>query len=135
MAASDAPFIFIALIAPFLAAAVCACADAADGALGGVASGPGACGDFCLLLPGAWRRAAGQAVTGGYLWVPSFNVSYSWLIDGLSLTFVLLISGIGALILLYAGGYLKGHPQQGRFFSFILMFMGSMLGVVVSTVS
>ena len=71
-------------------------------------------------------------VTGGYVWVPSFNVSFSWLIDGLSLTFILLISGIGALIVLYSGGYLKGHPHQGRFFSFILMFMGSMLGLVVS---
>ncbi len=76
--------------------------------------------------------ASGEIVTGGYAWIPSFNVSFSWLIDGLSLTFVLLISGIGALIVLYSGGYLKGHPQQGRFFCFILMFMGSMQGLVVS---
>ncbi|OCP36818.1 putative monovalent cation/H+ antiporter subunit A [Ensifer sp. LC163] len=74
----------------------------------------------------------GETVTGGYEWIPSFNVSFSWLIDGLSLTFALLIAGIGTLIVLYSGGYLKGHPQQGRFFSFILMFMGSMLGLVVS---
>jgi multicomponent Na+:H+ antiporter subunit A len=33
---------------------------------------------------------------------------------------------------LYAGGYLKGHPDQGRFFSFIFLFMGAMLGLVVS---
>ncbi|WP_426228613.1 putative monovalent cation/H+ antiporter subunit A [Pararhizobium sp. DWP3-4] len=76
--------------------------------------------------------AQGTAVTGGYTWVPSFNVRFSWLIDGLSLSFMLLISGIGALIVLYAGGYLKGHPHQGRFFSFLLMFMGSMLGLVAS---
>ena len=76
--------------------------------------------------------AKGEVVTGGYAWIPSFNVSFSWLIDGLSLTFVPLIAGIGMLIVLYSGGYLKGHPQQGRFFSFILMFMGSMLGLVVS---
>lgn len=76
--------------------------------------------------------ARGDVVTGGYVWVPSFNVSFSWMIDGLSLTFILLISGIGALIVLYSGGYLKGHPHQGRFFSFLLMFMGSMLGLVAS---
>ncbi|UNK37213.1 putative monovalent cation/H+ antiporter subunit A [Shinella sp. H4-D48] len=76
--------------------------------------------------------ADGRIVTGGYMWVPSYNVSFSWLIDGLSLTFLLLISGIGTLIVLYAGGYLKGHKHQGRFFSFILMFMGSMLGLVAS---
>ncbi len=76
--------------------------------------------------------ARGEVVTGGYAWLPSFNVSFSWLVDGLSLTFILLISGIGALIVLYSGGYLKGHPHQGRFFSFLLMFMGSMLGLVAS---
>ena len=86
-----------------------------------------------LHFMGFWPEVArGEIVTGGYEWIPSFNVSFSWLIDGLSLTFVLLIAGIGALIVLYSGGYLKGHPQQGRFFSFILMFMGSMLGLVVS---
>jgi multicomponent Na+:H+ antiporter subunit A len=45
--------------------------------------------------------------------------------------FALLISGIGTFIILYAGGYLKGHPQQGRFFSFLFLFMGAMLGLVL----
>jgi multicomponent Na+:H+ antiporter subunit A len=76
--------------------------------------------------------AAGEVVTGGYAWVPSLNLSFSWFLDGLSLTFALLITGIGALIVLYAGGYMKGHVQQGRFFAYILLFMGAMLGVVVS---
>lgn len=74
----------------------------------------------------------GEKVTGGYRWVPDLNVNFSWMLDGLSLTFALLVTGIGALIVLYAGGYLKGHEQQGRFFSFILMFMGAMQGLVVS---
>ncbi|MGG2476306.1 proton-conducting transporter membrane subunit, partial [Rhizobium sp. BR5] len=85
--------------------------------------------NFALMLP---EIAAGGVVTGGYAWVPSFNLSFSWFIDGLSLTFALLITGIGMLIVLYAGGYMKGHPQQGRFLSFLLLFMGAMLGVVVS---
>lgn len=76
--------------------------------------------------------ADGEVVTGGYRWIPAFNVNFSWYLDGLSLTFALLICGIGALIVLYSGGYLKGHEHLGRFFSFILMFMGSMLGLVVS---
>ncbi|MCZ7860262.1 putative monovalent cation/H+ antiporter subunit A [Agrobacterium salinitolerans] len=84
---------------------------------------------FALMLP---QIAAGGVVTGGYAWVPSFNLSFSWFIDGLSLIFALLITGIGLLIVLYAGGYMKGHPQQGRFLSFLLLFMGAMLGVVVS---
>ena len=76
--------------------------------------------------------ADGEVVTGGYQWIPAYNVNFSWYLDGLSLTFALLISGIGTLIVLYSGGYLKGHAQLGRFFTFILLFMGSMLGLVVS---
>ncbi len=76
--------------------------------------------------------ANGGVVTGGYQWVPAFNVNFSWYLDGLSLTFALLICGIGTLIVLYSGGYLKKHEHLGRFFSFILMFMGSMLGLVVA---
>ncbi|MCB1419251.1 MAG: putative monovalent cation/H+ antiporter subunit A [Notoacmeibacter sp.] len=74
----------------------------------------------------------GEKVTGGYAWVPEFGVNFSWMLDGLSLTFALLVTGIGTLIVLYAGGYLKGHENHGRFFSFILMFMGAMQGLVVS---
>ncbi|QFY59466.1 putative monovalent cation/H+ antiporter subunit A [Rhizobium grahamii] len=71
-------------------------------------------------------------ITGGYDWAPSLGLRFSWLLDGLSVTFALLITGIGALIVIYAGGYLEGHADQGRFFSFIFLFMGAMLGLVVS---
>src|SRR5690606_15222318 len=76
--------------------------------------------------------ASGEAIVGGYPWIPSLGVEFSWYLDGLSLTFALLISGIGALIVLYSGGYLRSHPHQGRFFSFILMFMGAMQGLVLA---
>ncbi|WP_412051662.1 putative monovalent cation/H+ antiporter subunit A [Hoeflea sp. Naph1] len=87
---------------------------------------------FIHFLGFSAEIARGEVVTGGFKWVPSYNVSFSWLIDGLSMTFALLISGIGALIMLYSGGYLKGNAQLGRFFSFMLLFMGAMLGVVIS---
>ena len=76
--------------------------------------------------------AGGSPVAGGVDWIPSLGVRFSWYLDGLSLTFALLISGIGTLIVLYSGGYLKGHEHQGRFLSFILMFMGAMQGLVVA---
>ncbi|MDW6021061.1 putative monovalent cation/H+ antiporter subunit A [Mesorhizobium sp. BAC0120] len=76
--------------------------------------------------------AEGGTAVGTVAWAPSIGVDFSWFIDGLSLTFALLISGIGALIVLYSGGYLQGHPRQGRFFSFILLFMGSMQGLVLA---
>ncbi len=75
---------------------------------------------------------SGRIVEGGFDWVPSLALRFSWLLDGLSLTFALLITGIGTLIIFYAGGYLKGHADLGRFLSFMFLFMGSMLGLVVS---
>ena len=53
--------------------------------------------------------ASGEVVTMGLSWVPSLGANLSYYIDGLSLVFALLISGIGTLIILYSGGYLKGH--------------------------
>ncbi|WP_321339000.1 putative monovalent cation/H+ antiporter subunit A [uncultured Cohaesibacter sp.] len=65
-------------------------------------------------------------------WLPQYGIQYSLFVDGLSLVFALLISGIGTLIILYSGGYLKGHADQGRFLSFMFLFMGSMIGVVLA---
>ncbi len=76
--------------------------------------------------------ADGEKFTFGLRWVPSLGANLSYYIDGLSLVFGLLISGIGTFIILYAGGYLKGHPQLGRFIGFLFLFMGSMLGVVLA---
>jgi multicomponent Na+:H+ antiporter subunit A len=52
--------------------------------------------------------------------------------DGLGLLFALLVSGVGTLIVCYAGGYLKGHPQLGRFYGWLLTFMAAMLGVALA---
>jgi len=73
----------------------------------------------------------GESFVASMAWAPSYGVNFSVYVDGLSTLFALLISGIGTFIILYAGGYLKGHPQQGRFFSFLFMFMGAMLGLVL----
>ncbi|MCI9866144.1 putative monovalent cation/H+ antiporter subunit A [Rhizobium skierniewicense] len=132
MIANVTSMTFLVLFLPFVMAL---CAPVAVGRLGHraawlLALAPAlAFLHFLGFLP---EIAAGEVVTGGYVWVPSFNLSFSWFIDGLSLTFALLITGIGTLIVLYAGGYMKGHPQQGRFLAFLLLFMGAMLGVVVS---
>ena len=73
----------------------------------------------------------GETFIAAMTWAPSYGIEFSVYVDGLSTLFGLLISGIGTFIILYAGGYLKGHPQQGRFFSFLFLFMGAMLGLVL----
>ncbi|MBP0438870.1 putative monovalent cation/H+ antiporter subunit A [Tianweitania sediminis] len=76
--------------------------------------------------------ASGTSVRGEVSWIPSLGVTLAWYLDGLSTAFALLISGIGTLIVLYSGGYLHGHPQHGRFMSYLLLFMGAMQGLVVA---
>jgi multicomponent Na+:H+ antiporter subunit A len=65
-------------------------------------------------------------------WVKSLGVNFDFKLDGLSLLFSLLITGIGTAIFFYARSYLKGHPYFDRFFGYLLMFMSAMLGVVLS---
>lgn len=67
-----------------------------------------------------------------YDWIPSLQIRLSFRIDGLSLLFALLISGIGLFIVAYAGRYLEGHRDLGRFYVILLAFMSSMLGVVLA---
>ncbi len=76
--------------------------------------------------------AHGERYSYGVDWAPSLGVRYAHLIDGLSLTFALLITGIGTFIVIYAGGYLSGYRHQGRFMMYLFLFMGSMLGLVVA---
>lgn len=74
----------------------------------------------------------GKVITETYSWIPTLGIQLSFYLDGLALLFVLLISGIGGIVLVYAGGYLAGNPNLGRFYALILLFMASMLGVVLS---
>ncbi len=89
-------------------------------------------GATVYLLAQIPEVAAGNAVTAAYPWAPGMGLTLSFYLDGLSLLFGLLITGIGALVVAYTGAYLKDHPRAGWFQAYILLFMGSMLGVVLS---
>ncbi|WP_386084086.1 putative monovalent cation/H+ antiporter subunit A [Vreelandella sp. F11] len=65
-------------------------------------------------------------------WVPSLGITLTFLLDGLSLLFGLLITVMGACVLVYAGGYLKDHPDLARFHIALVAFMVSMLGLVLA---
>lgn len=78
------------------------------------------------------RITDGEVITYEYQWVPSLDLSMTFYLDGLSLLFAMLISGFGALIFIYSGTYLKGHQLIERFYVYLLIFMASMLGVVLS---
>jgi multicomponent Na+:H+ antiporter subunit A len=75
---------------------------------------------------------AERVIIARYAWAETLNLSWSFYLDGLALLFVLMISGIGTLIGVYAGAYLAGHRLLGVFYAYLFLFMGSMLGVVVA---
>ena len=132
MGADAASTTFIILMLPFLAAVIAPFLVRSMGANAAWLLALAPIAIFVHMLGFSDRVSAGSSVIDGFDWVPALGVRFSWYIDGLSQTFALLISGIGALIVLYAGGYLKGHEHLGRFLSFILLFMGAMLGLVVA---
>jgi multicomponent Na+:H+ antiporter subunit A len=76
--------------------------------------------------------ASGEVLRVSYPWVPALGISLSFALDGLALLFALLVSGTGTLVVLYASSYLAGHAQLGRFYSYILLFLVAMLGLVLA---
>ncbi|MFT3739198.1 MAG: proton-conducting transporter membrane subunit [Breznakibacter sp.] len=86
-----------------------------------------------LVLFAANTQLAPHAQMVSYTrWQIVPGVPLGFRIDGLSLIFGLMISGIGFLVLNYAAGYMKGHPQIGRFLLLMTLFMVAMLGLVLS---
>ena len=88
-------------------------------------------GIFLWLLNQA-ELALGSGVVERWPWSPLPGVALSFRLDGLSLLMALIISGVGALILFYAGAYMQGQAQAGRLYALLLAFMASMLGLVLA---
>jgi multicomponent Na+:H+ antiporter subunit A len=84
---------------------------------------------FAGLMP---TILAGETARIAIPWIPSIGVVLSFYVDGLALLFALMISLIGALVVIYGGSYLSGHRDLPRFYAAILGFMMAMLGIVLS---
>lgn len=84
---------------------------------------------FASLLP---RAADGNPETFSYNWAAEFGARLSFRADSLSLLFALLISGVGTLVVIYAGSYLNKNQNLGRFYAWLLVFMGATLGVALA---
>ncbi|MRG92149.1 putative monovalent cation/H+ antiporter subunit A [Polyangium spumosum] len=76
--------------------------------------------------------AEGEVVHASLPWIPSLGVELAFSLDGLSLVFLALICGIGALIFIYASKYLQSDRRLGRFYAYLLLFTGSMAGLVLA---
>ncbi len=89
---------------------------------------------FATMLSHIGQVAGGEALVAQFSWVPSLGVDLTFRLDGFSLLFALLISGIGTLVTIYAGAYFAEKPSAeiGRFLTLIMLFMTAMLGTVLS---
>ncbi|GAA5236445.1 DUF4040 domain-containing protein [Verticiella sediminum] len=84
---------------------------------------------FALLLP---QVAAQGALLETHPWIPTLGIALGFRVDGWSLLFALLITGIGTGIFLYASRYLAGERDLPRFYAVLTLFMGAMLGAVLA---
>ncbi|WP_037674410.1 NADH-quinone oxidoreductase subunit L [Streptomyces griseus] len=69
-----------------------------------------------------------------YTWVPveGFQADVAFRLDQLSMTFVLLITGVGSLIHLYSVGYMEHDERRRRFFGYLNLFLAAMLLLVLA---
>ncbi len=120
------------IIAPFIGSLVAACLPA--NARNREAWLAGAIALAGLLLTG-WlfmQAEPGEVLYERISWVPALGLEFVLRLDGLAWIFAMLVQGIGLLVVLYARYYMSPADPVPRFFSFLLAFMGSMLGVVLS---
>jgi multicomponent K+:H+ antiporter subunit A len=89
-------------------------------------------GCIVLLLQQGAAVFDGQTVMNAWAWVPEIGLNLTFRLDGLSLMFALLITGIGLLIVVYAHFYLAPEDSAAKFYSLMMLFMAAMLGVVLS---
>jgi len=96
-----------------------------------------ACGLTVVVALGwlAWLAPAaydGSGLVLGWPWMPEIGLDLLFRLDGLALLFALLILAIGLLVVVYTHFYLRHEVRYGRFYAYLMFFMGAMLGIVVS---
>src|SRR5271165_5165536 len=88
-----------------------------------------------LLADLLGRQADDRAIhVAGFQWldVGRLQVNFGLLVDPLSMCFVLLITGVGALIHIYSVGYMAADPDRRRFFAYLNLFVAAMLLLVLA---
>ena len=119
-------------LVPWLGAALVACVPVQARRTAAWVAGFTALAATALVLLSAPQVFAGEVLRWTLPWMPTLGLDFSLRMDGLAWLFALLIAGIGALVVLYAAWYLDPKDPAPRFFSFLLLFMGAMLGVVLA---
>ncbi len=122
----------LAALTPFLGAPLVAYLAPRGRAHAAWAAGGVALLTLLQLLPAATAAISGATRIERLDWIPQAGLNLAFRMDGLGLLFAGLILGIGLLVILYARYYLSERDSLGRLYAYLLLFMGAMLGVVLS---
>ena len=87
---------------------------------------------FIGLLTNLPAVLAGEVVTARVDWMPTLGLNFTLMLDALGFFFAFLILGIGLLIIAYGRHYLSRNDNMGQFFTYLLLFQGAMVGIVLS---
>ena len=87
---------------------------------------------FILLATRVPAANEGLVSTLSWEWLPSLGLSLGFYVDDLALFFALIVTFIGTLVIIYGGYYFKGDQSAWRFQTYLLLFMGCMLGLVLA---
>src|SRR5690606_32532545 len=120
------------LALPFIFAALLAMAPGANRRTLGWLAGAAPLGGLVLLAVLTPHVAGGEVVRWSVPWIPQLGLAMSLRLDGLAWMFALMVLGIGALVVMYAHYYLGPKEKAQRFYCYLLLFMGAMLGMVVA---
>ncbi|MER5949308.1 NADH-quinone oxidoreductase subunit L [Streptomyces sp. NPDC001904] len=131
--------IALLVAAPLLGAAVLLCGGRALDRVGHLLGTLLAAGSFVIavvLFSDLLGRSPEDRTLSQHLfsWIPveGFQADVAFQLDQLSMTFVLLISGVGTLIHIYSIGYMEHDERRRRFFGYLNLFLAAMLLLVLA---
>lgn len=87
---------------------------------------------FVLLLGRVPALNAGEVIVWQVEWLPSLGISFGFYLDALAALFALLVTFIGTIVIVYTGQYFKGDQSAWRFLTYLFLFMGAMMGLVMA---
>ncbi len=126
-------YLLLALVGlPFLGAIVAGLLPARARDTAGQLGGAVAIASIAIVVSVLPAVEEGEVLRLELPWMPSLGLDFVLRMDGLAVLFVGMVSVIGGLVILYARYYMSAEDPVPRFFSFLLAFMGSMTGVVLS---
>jgi len=85
---------------------------------------------FALIGIVAPEIIHGHIIQHSIEWMPSIGAEFSIYADGLAMMIGFIASGIGVIILSYSNGYMSHKEDLPRYYQYLLLFMGSMIGMV-----